>query len=759
MQLAPDNQNNPLESLERAATAGAPTLAIAYLSASGRVDYAAPDPLDDPIGRDPSNRGRQDQQNYLLRMAINQIPQAVAMFSADEKLIVCNDAFRGLYALPARLCAESASFWEILGQGAAFGLVPVDSRGTDFARIREIVRAGRAWRGMMRISDGRIISTIHEPLDNGGWISMQEDVTEQHLREKAEMAQLREAEAESMRFSAAINNMNQGLAMFDAARKLVVCNQSFARLYNLPPQMMRPGTPFADIFRHRYHLGLTGRDEDFQTGYANIGELIDNRRGANGPVTMRTGQVFMVSHQPLSDGGWLSTHEDVTEQHRNAEIIRYLARHDSLTGLANRSTFLEAMTDAEARIDDGDILAVICLDLDRFKQVNDSLGHAIGDAVLTGVSGRLLSVLEGHGLVARLGGDEFAALVGPLESPAEAMEIVEMLMERLAEPLTVGNSTVSCAASCGIALAPQHGHDAHTLMRCADLALYRAKADTPGSFSLFETRMDVAQRRRQAIEAGLRTAIGNTSVSLMYQPIIALESGRVCCCEALMRWRSPELGMVSPAEFISVAEETGQIRDLGVWALETACMEATGWPCHVRVAVNVSPVQFHGHGLVGEVRRALALSGLEPSRLELEITESLFLADDAHNLEVLHQLRELGVRVALDDFGTGYSSLAYMLRFPFDKVKIDRAIVSTIAEKPETVAMVTAIVELCRGFNMPTVAEGIETEEQLEQVRAHGCDEVQGYIFSPPLPQSAIGELLRGKQMPAMTAVLQRHRA
>ena len=291
-------------------------------------------------------------------------------------------------------------------------------------------------------------------------------------------------------------------------------------------------------------------------------------------------------------------------------------------------------------------------------------------------------------------------------------------------------------------------------MHCAHLAMSHAQTEMRGSLCLFEPSMDLIHRRRHLIEHGLSEAIANGSLSLVYQPLIALESGAVACCEALSRWQCPELGVVSPAEFIPVAEETGLIREIGVWVLETACREATNWPCHVRVAVNVSPVQFRGDDLVREVSRALAISGLEPSRLELEITESLFLADDAHNLAVLHQLRELGVRFALDDFGTGYSSLAYLLRFPFDKVKIDRAIVSTIAEKPETATMVTAIVDLCRGFRMLTVAEGIESEEQLSEVRAHGCDEVQGYIFSPPLPQSAIGELLRRKHITPGAAIM-----
>lgn len=674
------------------------------------------------------------------------------MFGADQRLIICNDAFSSLYALPPDLAQPGTLFWDILDHAATINFSPPTDRSLNRDGIKKLIEDGTPWRGGGEMRDGRIISTIHEPLPDGGWITMQEDVTRQQRHEEAEMARLREAEAQTMRFNAAINNMSHGLSLFDADKNLVICNETFARLYHLPEVLTRPGTPFVDIFRHREINGMVEKRDTASTSLQDIEELIASARAWKNAVEMRTGQVVMINHQPLADGGWLSTHEDITEQHRNAEIIRFLARHDSLTSLPNRATFLEALSNAERQIEDGDIMAVFCVDLDRFKEVNDSLGHAVGDAVLTGVSSRLLSIFDGNGITARLGGDEFAALIGPLRAADEVHEIAQAVIDVMAPPLTVGNATISCSVSVGVALAPQHGHDANVLMRCADLALYRAKAETRGGFCVFESRMDVAQRRRQSVETGLRSAIRIGGLNLMFQPLIALESGRVSCCEALLRWQSPELGLVSPAEFISVAEETGLIREIGVWALEAACMEATNWPCHVRVAVNVSPVQFRGEDLVDQVKRALARSGLEPSRLELEITESLFLADDAHNLEVLHRLRELGVRFALDDFGTGYSSLAYMLRFPFDKVKIDRAIVSTIAEKPETAAMVTAIVDLCKGFNMLTVAEGIESEEQLVEVRARGCAEVQGYIFSPPLPHNAIGELLRRKQILPGTA-------
>ncbi len=737
MHLPREEQNAPEEAFDRKGENGRAS-ADAFPGASQTPMPSCTTCASQSVSETPSTVCLQLHARHLhqLLLAIEQMSQSFVMFDADQRLVVCNKAFCDLYVLPPELCRPGVCFIDILEHAGRIDFKPIDT--TISARIAqtELLMIKDRWNGLLEMCDGRIISTIHEPLPDGGWISIQDDVT------KAQ-AQHKQLETQAMRFRAAVNNMSHGLSMFDADKRLVTCNETFMRLYQLPEELTRPGTRFVDIYEHRYRIGMTARERDLETGQKTILELVETKSAWKGPVSTSTGKVVMLNHQPLADGGWLSIHEDITEQHRNAEIIRHMARHDSLTGLANRATFLEAMNEAEPRMESGELMAVLCIDLDRFKEINDSLGHVVGDAVLTSIAGRLLSVLDDRGITARLGGDEFAVLISPLASEAEAEDIAEALLAIIAAPLTVGNTRVSCKASCGIALAPQHGYNANALMRCADLALYRAKIDSSGNHRVFEPNMDVVQRRRQHIEQGLNRAIETNSLSLMFQPLIALEDGRVACCEALMRWQSPELGQVSPTEFIPVAEETRVIREIGVWALETACLEAVNWPHHIRVAVNVSPIQFRGNSLVDEVRHALAVSGLEPSRLELEITESLFLADDAHNLKVLHQLRELGVRFALDDFGTGYSSLAYLLRFPFDKIKIDRSIVSTITEKPETMAMITAIVDLCRGFNMLTVAEGIETEEQLAEIKSHGCDEVQGYVFSPPLPQSAIGELLR----------------
>lgn len=697
--------------------------------------------------------------NSDLNAAVAQMSQGFAIFGPDQRLAVCNDAFKRFYGLADELFSPGTLFWDILDEAGKADLLPADG-GIGLDALAAIIAARGSWSGVNEMTNGRIVSTVHQPLADGGWISLMEDVSDRTQREQNEIERLREVEAQTIRFNAAIDSLNQGLSMFDADSKLVICNKTYARLYQLPEALTLPGTPFTDIYRYRDELGMVGIKDEMFSKLQAIEDLVRTQGSFKGAVELRTGQVLMIRHQPIADGGWLSMHEDITEQHRNAEALRFMARHDNLTGLINRAASLELLADAERGIATGDRMALFNIDLVRFKDINDTFGHAIGDDTLKAFAERLRAVFAGYGEPARLAGDEFAVLVGPLETYDEVVDLGNALLDSLRQPFRVGGHDVPCAASIGVAFAPTHGSTANELIHSVNLAISYAQSEMRSSLCVFEPDMDFVFRRRQMIEHGLAEAIADKTLSLAYQPLIALETGQVACCEALLRWHTPVLGTVSPTEFIPVAEETGLIRSLGDWALKTACMEAAGWPAHVRLAVNVSPVQFRGDSLVDQVSDALAESGLDPSRLELEITESLFLADDEHNLAVLHRLRALGVRFSLDDFGTGYSSLAYMLRFPFDKVKIDRSIVTTIAERQETALMVTAITDLCRGLQMHTVAEGVETEEQLNEIRAHGCNEVQGYVFSPPLPKQAIRELLHRKRItPAVAAARPKRKA
>ena len=434
---------------------------------------------------------------------------------------------------------------------------------------------------------------------------------------------------------------------------------------------------------------------------------------------------------------------DVTEQRRAEARITHMAHHDALTGLPNRVLFSARLVEAIAEhARTGATAALLCLDLDKFKFVNDTLGHPAGDALLRQVAERITACLRREDLVARLGGDEFAVL---LRNPdAGAVEtITGRIIEALARPVRLGDRDCQIGVSIGIARLPEHGTESDTLLRNADLALYRAKAEGGSLAHCFEATMDSWARSRRRRETDLHEAFARGDLALAYQPVVDVRARTIVGFEALLRWHHPAEGMVPPAEFVPLAEETGLIVPIGAWVLRQACAEASLWADPLRVAVNLSPVQFRDPGLVATVREALALSGLAPHRLELEVTESVLLAASEANVATLHALRDLGVRIAMDDFGTGYCSLSYLQRFPFDKIKIDRSFVSRLGEDPHSTALVRAVIGLGASLGIVTVAEGVETEAQFGHLREEGCAEVQGYLFGRPSPAAAARALMR----------------
>jgi diguanylate cyclase (GGDEF)-like protein/PAS domain S-box-containing protein len=440
--------------------------------------------------------------------------------------------------------------------------------------------------------------------------------------------------------------------------------------------------------------------------------------------------------------GFLVAIVDVTERRKAEARVAHMAHHDGLTELPNRVLYQERLREGLGRSAPGKSVAVLCIDLDLFKNVNDSFGHPIGDRLLQMVADRLRLEVRGNNLVARLGGDEFAVVMASDVSPKEANDYAARLIEVLSAPYDIDGIDVVIGASIGIALSPGDGESSEELMRNADMALYRAKSEGGGVHHFFEKEMDRQAQKRRDMELDLRRAFANGEFELHYQPLVDLVVDRVTGFEALLRWKHPEKGMISPADFIPVAEDIGLIVGLGEWVLREACAEAVKWPDEIKVAVNLSPVQFRSRNLVQVVIGALAYSGLSPLRLELEITESIFLAETEANLAILHQLRELGVRISMDDFGTGYSSLSYLRSFPFDKIKIDRSFVKDLAERPDCGAIVRAISGLGRSLNITTTAEGVETVEQLDWLRAEGCNEVQGFLFSAAKPAAEIAHLL-----------------
>jgi diguanylate cyclase (GGDEF)-like protein/PAS domain S-box-containing protein len=435
---------------------------------------------------------------------------------------------------------------------------------------------------------------------------------------------------------------------------------------------------------------------------------------------------------------------DITERRQAEARIAHMAHHDALTDLPNRVRFNLHLADAltHVRKRDGK-LAMLCLDLDHFKSVNDTLGHPIGDQLLKIAAERISRELRSRDLAARLGGDEFAIIQMDVAGSKDASALANRLIASLSAPCEIDGHTVIVGASIGIALAPSDGIDSETLLRNADMALYRAKAAGRGAFHFCEPDMDRAVQARRKMELDLRSAFALGEFELYYQPLVDLTRNEVCSFEALLRWRRDGRDVAPPDEFIPIAEEIGLIMPLGEWIIRQACADAAKWPDDVRVSVNLSPAQFHSKNLVDAIVTSLARSGLPARRLELEITETVLLTDDEANLAVLHRLRALGVRISMDDFGTGYSSLSYLRRFPFDKIKIDRSFVSELADRPDCLAIVRAVTGLAASLGIATTAEGVETQEQLERLSAEGCTEAQGYLLSPPRPLSETAELLR----------------
>lgn len=539
----------------------------------------------------------------------------------------------------------------------------------------------------------------------------------------------------------ALQNMSQGLAMFGADGGLITCNDKFGAIYNLSAGDVTPGMQLDEIAQVCVKQGVfSGTDPQAYVEQRKRIAAVMMRDPTDRALELNNGRVARVVSRPLPSGGFVMTSEDVTAQKRREEEITYLARHDILTSLANRSRFHALIAEAIAG---GQRFNVLLLDLDRFKNVNDTMGHAAGDALLKEVARRLKNAVRSADVVARLGGDEFAIMQtaprhGGRGSAEDFRDGAETLAERIfaafSEPVDVGPGAVFAGVSIGAALAPDHGRDGYELLKKADFALYAAKSAGRATYRLFEPAMMEAANAQAALEAELRLALARGELELHYQPVVSVETGRPVTLEALVRWRHPQRGLLTPGAFIRVAEESGLIIPLGEWVLHRACHDAVAWPQPLRVAVNLSTVQFRKTNLVDVVLFALADSGLKPERLQLEVTESVLLGADPDYLETLQQLRNVGVTIALDDFGTGYSSLRYLNTFRFDRIKIDRSFVARIVDDESAMAIVGAVCALVRQLDMAATAEGVETAAQLALVRAAGASFAQGYLFGRPMP-------------------------
>jgi diguanylate cyclase (GGDEF)-like protein len=550
---------------------------------------------------------------------------------------------------------------------------------------------------------------------------------------------------------AALEGMPQGLTMFDDKHRLIICNERYSAMYQIPDGLTEPGTPVRAILEHRVKAGTaTVNAENFvEDGLA----FVSKSTVVSFEHQLEDGRIIALTRAPLNTGGAVTIHMDVTEKRNSEKQIAFLAHHDPLTGLANRVQLREHIEKTLENVRRGGTASVLCLDLDNFKVVNDTLGHSVGDALLGAVSKRLRNLVRDRDLVSRTGGDEFSIVQSGMELPMEASAaLAARIVEALSVPFELGDHNVVIGASVGIAIAPDDGDSADQLLKNADMALYRSKEEGRGRFHFFEPEMDIKAQTRRVLELDLRNAIAAEEFEVFYQPIVNLAENRITGFEALLRWNHPTRGRVPPNDFIPLAEETGLIGAIGEWVIRQACAEAMKWPSDMRVAVNVSPVQFRNKTLVLAVVSALAASGLRPDLLELEITETVLMNNNEATLAALHQLRDLGVRISMDDFGTGYSSLSYLRSFPFDKIKIDQSFVRDLAERPDSIAIIRAVTGLGQSYGITTTAEGVETQEQLDQMRAEGCSEVQGYFYSKPVPASEIAQLLIGFQERAQVA-------
>jgi diguanylate cyclase (GGDEF)-like protein len=693
------------------------------------------------------------QPAWLLEQALSNLKLAIIIFDKKYEVVFCNKRYMEIYRLSSEQVKPGTPISELIQHRLKLGF-KVLSKPEEYVRERtgSAVVPGTT---VHQYTDGRIISYTVYPLPGGGGMATHEDITAREeisarLKKQYELGKEQEENLRirNLQFDSAINNMSQGLCFFDPAHRLIVCNDRYVSMYQLPRDRISPGTPLAEIVDMRFEVGsfpAMSKEEylHWRSKVAVSAEPTDSI------VELRNGRTFKIRHRPMPDGGWVATHEDITEQRQSEVKIEYMAHHDALTDLANRVLLNERLEHAlSRRIDREEMVAVHHLDLDQFKAVNDTFGHSAGDKLLKLVADRLRGLARETDTIARMGGDEFVIVQAPISDPADATSLAQRIIEVMSEPYDIDGHQAVIGASVGIAVGPGDGLKPDKLLRNADLALYRAKGDGRGTFRFFEPAMDLQMQTRRIMEQDLRRALPAGQFELYYQPVVNLASNEISGFEALIRWNHPQKGLVAPAAFIPLAEEIGFIVPIGEWVIRQACTTAAQWPGDLHVAVNISAVQFRSPGLMQVIVGALAASGLHPTRLEIEITESVLLQNKETTLAVLHQLRALGIRIAMDDFGTGYSSLTYLQCFPFDKIKIDRSFVKDITENAGSLNIVRAVAALANGMGMTATAEGVETSEQLDKITSEGCTEMQGYLFSRPLPAQEIERLFLSRREP-----------
>ena len=687
------------------------------------------------------------EQNRILDAALAHMVQGVAIFDAEQRLVMSNKRNAEIYGFPPHLLVPGTNWRELV----AFLLTQSRYAGEPPEEFHpdSLPNAFRVSDTVHRFSDGQIVTIARRAMPYGGWVTTHEDVTDREqlhaqLREQHELVKAQEAELRlrNVQFDIALNNMTEGFCFFDKYERLIICNNRFVEMYNIPAGSIRPGMTVREIVDLRYAAGVCPAltSEEYYTARHRVGAA---QLPSDTEVEMSNGKVFEIHHRPMPDGGWVATHEDITQRRRVEAKVAHLAHHDALTNLPNRVRLMDRLEGALQRTSDGEMIAVHLLDLDHFKNVNDTLGHPIGDELLKIVANRLKHAARDIDTVSRTGGDEFVIIQTALTDCSDAALLAERVISAISAPYEIAGHQIIIGTSVGIAVAPADGETGDELIQNADLALYRSKGDGRNTYSFFARELRTALQLRSVLKADLRHALVAREFELHYQPIVQMPSGKITSCEALVRWRHPQRGMLAPDSFIPLAEESGLILPLGEWVVREACKFAASWPDGVKLSVNLSPNQFRNSDLCEMVVAALAASGLSPEQLQLEITETVLLTNNEATLATFNRLQSIGVRIAIDDFGAGYSSLSYLQKFRFDNIKIDRSFVKDVTHSAASRSIVRAIAAIANGLGIVCTAEGVETDEQWGTLVEEGCSEMQGYLFSPAVSADQILKLLR----------------
>ena len=700
------------------------------------------------------SRAEIKQHNLRMAGALDNMNQGLCMFDAGNGLQVWNQRYIDMYRIDPARVRIGCTIRDLLDARIAAGTFPLDPGRYD-SDLRAALKDGKTVTLNIELADGRTIAVVNQPTEGGGWVATHEDISD---RKRAE----RELEQTRQFLNMVVEHVPTPIIVKDIPDlRYRLINGAAERYLGVPRDTML-GRTAAETLPPESAAVIDAEDRrliEFGKPLFLDEHTVNTPGNGTRIVTATRLPVMRADGTPQY---LISVIRDLTERRRHEQRIAHMAHHDTLTDLPNRAAFNECIrATVELAADAGDRFALICIDLDRFKAINDVFGHDLGDQALREVGWRLQSVCQGA-FIARLGGDEFTVITPAGPQPETAEALASRLSAALDSDIDIDGRSLRIGLTIGVALFPQDGDDAPTLIANAEAALARAKSDARGSIRFFELCMDSQLRDKRALQQELRSAIARNELELYYQPQAQI-GGEIIGFEALARWQHPVRGSVPPSVFIPVAEETGSIMALGEWILRAACHEAASWPKPLHVAVNLSPVQFQHGDLPSLVHTVLLETGLAPGRLELEITEGVLIGDYTRALAILRRLKALGVRIAMDDFGTGYSSLSYLQSFPFDKIKIDRAFIANLAHSQQSATIIRAVIALGRGLALPVIAEGVETADQLKFLAEESCDGIQGYYIGRPLPIGEYAELVGrvpfGKKKPHVTLASARQSA